>query len=428
MAAAAPVTDAKQGFVATLRARVASLLGRGGEEGGAVPVRDWVNVSTGQPARLMGFDTHLVWIVVLLLALGTVMVYSASVALPDSPRFSRYAPTHFLTRHILSIALAFIAALVTVQIPIATWEKHGPWLFVGALVLLVAVLVPGIGKGVNGARRWIPLGVMNFQPSELAKLAIAIYAAGYMVRKMEIKENFVRAVAPMAVAVAVIGVLLLAEPDMGAFMVIAAIAMGILFLGGVNGRMFFLITAVLVGAFVLMITFSEWRRERIFAYLNPWDEKYTLGKAYQLSHSLIAFGRGEIFGQGLGSSVEKLHYLPEAHTDFLLAVIGEELGFIGVAGVIFAFFWLTRRICHIGRQAIALDRVFAGLFAQGIGIWMGGQAFINMGVNLGVLPTKGLTLPLMSYGGSAILMNCVALAIVLRVDIENRQLMRGGRA
>jgi cell division protein FtsW len=243
-----------------------------------------------------------------------------------------------------------------------------------------------------------------------------------------VKENFARAVVPMAISVAVIGLLLLAEPDMGAFMVIAAIAMGILFLGGVNGRMFFLITAVLISAFVLMISTSQWRRERIFAYLNPWDEKYTLGKAYQLSHSLIAFGRGELFGQGLGSSVEKLHYLPEAHTDFLLAVIGEELGFAGVALVIIAFFWLARRLFHIGRQAIALDRVFAGLFAQGIGIWMGGQAFINMGVNLGVLPTKGLTLPLMSFGGSAIVVNMVALAIVLRVDIENRQLMRGGRA
>jgi cell division protein FtsW len=184
----------------------------------------------------------------------------------------------------------------------------------------------------------------------------------------------------------------------------------------------------LVGAFVLMITFSEFRRERIFAYLNPWDDKYAQGKAYQLTHSLIAFGRGEWTGQGLGSSVEKLHYLPEAHTDFLLAVIGEELGFIGVAVVIVAFFWLARRLFHIGRQAIALDRIFAGLYAQGIGIWMAGQAFINMGVNLGALPTKGLTLPLMSFGGSAILMNCVALAVVLRIDIENRQLMRGGRA
>ena len=408
-----------------LKERIAALLKRGG--GTAVPIRDW-NGSTGQPTKLQGFDQPLIWVVVALLALGLVMVYSASVALPDNPKFARYAQTHFLMRHAMSLLVAFVAAVVVVQMPVSLWEKSAPWLFAGALVLLVAVLIPHVGKGVNGARRWIPLGFTNFQPSELAKLAIALYAANYMVRKMEVKENFFRAVMPMAVSVAVVGLLLLAEPDMGAFMVIAAIAMGILFLGGVNGRMFFLITAVLVGAFVLMITFSEWRRERIFAYLNPWDEKYTLGKAYQLSHSLIAFGRGEIFGQGLGSSVEKLHYLPEAHTDFLLAVIGEELGFVGVVAVIFAFFWLSRRIFHIGRQAVALDRVFAGLFAQGIGIWMGGQAFINMGVNLGVLPTKGLTLPLMSYGGSAILMNMIALAIVLRIDIENRQLMRGGRA
>jgi cell division protein FtsW len=412
----------------TLRARVAALLRRPTQRSEAVPVRDWVSVSAGQPTRLLGFDRSLVLVVLALLALGVVMVYSASIALPDNPKFGRYESTHFLSRHLLAIAIALLCALVAVQVPVAQWEKWSPWLFVASLLLLVLVLVPVIGKGVNGARRWIPVGVMNFQPSELAKLTIAMYAAGYMVRKMDVKEKFGRAVVPMAISVAVIGLVLLAEPDMGAFMVIAAIAMGILFLGGVNGRMFFLITAVLIGAFVLMITASEWRRERIFAYLNPWDERYTLGKAYQLSHSLIAFGRGELFGQGLGSSVEKLHYLPEAHTDFLLAVIGEELGFVGVALVIVAFFWLARRLFHIGRQAIALDRVFAGLFAQGIGIWMGGQAFINMGVNLGVLPTKGLTLPLMSFGGSAIVVNMVALAIVLRVDIENRQLMRGGRA
>jgi cell division protein FtsW len=280
---------------------------------------------------------------------------------------------------------------------------------------------------VNGARRWLPLGVMNFQPSELAKLAITLYAADYMVRKMDVKEHFFRAVAPMAVAVGVVGMLLLAEPDMGAFMVIAVIAMSILFLGGVNGRMFFLITAVLVGAFVLMVMLSRFRRARFFAYLDPWEENNALGKAYQLTHSLIAFGRGEIFGEGLGASLEKQHYLPEAHTDFILAVVGEELGFIGVAIVIFAFFWIVRRLFHIGRQAIALDRVFSGLVAQGVGVWVGGQAFINMGVNLGVLPTKGLTLPLVSYGGSGILLNCVALAICLRVDMENRQLMRGGR-
>jgi len=394
----------------------------------AIPVREWISVDPGQPARLSSFDRTLVCVVVALLALGLVMVYSASVAMPDNPKFARYTSTYFLSRHLLFLAIAAAAALVAVQVPVAVWEKLSPWIFVAALLLLVVVLVPLIGKGVNGARRWIPLGFMSFQPSELAKLAIAMYAAGYMVRRMDVKENFVRAVVPMAISIAIVGLLLLAEPDMGAFLVIATIAMGILFLGGVNGRMFLLITAILLGAFVLMITFSEWRRERIFAYLNPWDEKYTLGKAYKLTHSLIAFGRGEIIGQGLGSSVEKLHYLPEAHTDFLLAVIGEELGFVGVACVIVAFFWLARRLFHIGRQAIALDRVFAGLFAQGIGIWMGGQAFINMGVNLGVLPTKGLTLPLMSYGGSAIVMNLIAVAIVVRVDIENRQLMRGGRA
>jgi len=393
-----------------------------------IPVREWISVDRGEPARLLGFDRTLVCVVVALLALGLVMVYSASVAMPDNPKFARYTTTYFLNRHLLFVGVSVLAALVAVQVPVGIWEKLSPWIFVAALLLLVLVLLPFVGKGVNGARRWIPLVVMSFQPSELCKLAIAMYAAGYMVRRMDVKENFVRAVLPMAASLAVVGLLLLAEPDMGAFLVIATIAMGILFLGGVNGRMFLLISAVLTGAFVLMITLSDWRRERIFAYLNPWDDKYTLGKAYQLSHSLIAFGRGEIFGQGLGSSIEKLHYLPEAHTDFLLAVIGEELGFVGVAAVILAFFWLARRLFHIGRQAIALDRVFAGLFAQGVGIWFGGQAFINMGVNLGVLPTKGLTLPLMSYGGSAIVMNMIALAIVVRIDIENRQLMRGGRA
>jgi cell division protein FtsW len=354
-------------------------------------------------------------------------VYSASVAMHDNPKFANYAPTYFLNRQALFIAIGFVAALVTLQIPISVWEKWAPWLFAASLAALIVVLVPFIGKGVNGARRWIPLGIMSFQPSELAKLSIAMYAASYMVRKMDVKENFVKAVWPMAVALAVVGVLLLAEPDMGAFMVIAAVALGILFLGGVNGRMFLLSVMVLVCAFVLMIAFSEFRRQRIFAYLDPWNPDYAQGKAYQLTHSLIAFGRGEWFGQGLGQSIEKLSYLPEAHTDFLLAVIGEELGFIVVLAVIVAFFWLTRRIFVIGRQAIALDRIFAGLMTQGIGIWFGGQSFINMGVNLGLLPTKGLTLPLLSYGGSGILMNLVALAIVLRVDQENRQMMRGGR-
>jgi cell division protein FtsW len=376
---------------------------------------------------LAGFDQTLLAVLATLLIWGLVMVYSASIALPDSPKFANYSQTHFVFRHGLSMGVGLVAALLAFQVPIQTWEKFAPLLFLFALFLLALVLVPFIGKGVNGARRWISLGVMNFQPSELAKLAVVLYAANFMVRKMEVKESFTRAVVPMLVAIGLTGILLLAEPDMGAFMVIAVIAMGILFLGGVNIRMFLLISVVLVGAFLLMIVFSDWRRERIFAYLNPWDEVHALGKGYQLSHSLIAFGRGEIFGVGLGGSVEKLHWLPEAHTDFLLAVIGEEFGLVGVLTLIGLFVWLTRRIMHIGRQSIALDQVFAGLLAQGVGMWVGFQAFINIGVNLGALPTKGLTLPLMSYGGSAILINLVAFAIVLRVDYENRQKMRGVR-
>ena len=389
-------------------------------------VRDSVR-SAPLAVREVGFDQALLWVVIGLMLWSLVMVYSASVALPDNPKFARYEHTHFVSRHGVFMLVGLLAAWGAFQVPMQTWEKAAPWLFMFALLLLVLVLVPFIGKGVNGARRWFAIGPFSFQPSELAKLAVLLYAADYMVRKMDVKERFFKAVWPIAAALLVVGMLLLAEPDMGAFMVIVVIAMGILFLGGVNARMFFVMAALVVGAFASIVVSSPWRRERIFAYLDPWSEEHALGKGYQLSHSLIAFGRGEVFGVGLGGSVEKLHWLPEAHTDFLLAVIGEELGLVGVLLVIAIFMWMTRRIMIIGRQAIALDQVFAGLVAQGVGLWVGFQAFINIGVNLGALPTKGLTLPLMSYGGSAILFNLIALAIVLRVDAENRQLMHGGR-
>jgi cell division protein FtsW len=372
-------------------------------------------------------DATLIWVICVLAIFGLVMVYSASIAMPDNPRFSNLTGTYFVYRHALFLFVACIVSVVAFQVPLTVWEKVAPWLFVASLLLLIAVLIPHVGRVVNGARRWIPLGFISFQPSEFAKFAMLLYVSDYMVRKMDIKERFFVAVIPIGIAVLVVGLLLLAEPDMGAFMVIAVIAMGILFLGGVNARMFFLIATLIVFAFGTMIASSQWRRERIFAYLDPWNAEHTLGKGYQLSHSLIAFGRGEIFGVGLGGSIEKLHWLPEAHTDFLLAVIGEEFGLIGVAFIIGMFLWLTRRIMHIGRQSIALDRLFAGLVAQGVAIWLGFQAFINIGVNLGALPTKGLTLPLMSYGGTAILFNALALAIVIRIDFENRQLMRGGR-
>ena len=385
------------------------------------------NIKQLKASAVYKIDLQLIWVTLILMAWGLVMVYSASIAMPDNPKFLKLTGTHFVIKHAIFLVMAGSIAIVAFQLPVTAWEKVAPWLFVASLLLLIVVLIPHVGKVVNGARRWIPLGFISFQPSEFVKFSMLLYVSDYMVRKMNIKERFFVAVMPIGIAVLVVGLLLLAEPDMGAFMVIAVIAMGILFLGGVNARMFFLIAALIVAAFGVMIAVSDWRRERIFAYLDPWSAEHTLGKGYQLSHSLIAFGRGEIFGVGLGGSVEKLHWLPEAHTDFLLAVIGEEFGLVGVIVILSLFLWLTRRVMHIGRQAIALDRLFAGLVAQGVGIWIGFQAFINMGVNLGALPTKGLTLPLMSYGGSAILFNSLAIALVLRVDYENKELMRGGR-
>jgi cell division protein FtsW len=377
--------------------------------------------------RTSAVDGTLIGVVFALILIGTVMVYSASISLADSPRFN-VAPTHFLMRHLLSLGIAFVAAILVFQIPMQTWQRLAPWVFVAAFALLVIVLLPGVGKGVNGAKRWIPLGVLNLQPSELMKVACVLYAANFTVRKQDYMHDFAKGFLPMAIVMGAIGVLLLLQPDLGAFGVIVAISMGILFLGGVNGKLFTGIAAALASVFMLVIWLSPWRRERIFAYLDPWSEANALGKAYQLSHSLIAFGRGEWFGVGLGGSVEKLHYLPEAHTDFILAVLGEELGLVGVLTVVVLFYWLVKRAFEIGRQSIALERTFAGLVAQGVGLWIGVQAFINVGVATGLLPTKGLTLPLMSYGGSALLSTLVALAILLRVDRENRILMRGGRA
>ncbi|NUO87417.1 MAG: putative lipid II flippase FtsW [Cupriavidus sp.] len=390
-------------------------------------LRDAVSGVKPTRSRMMEYDQPMLWVSIVLLALGLVMVYSASIALPDSPRYANYRESHFLMRHAFALGIGLSVGLAAFQVPVKVWDRYAPKLFIVALILLVIVLVPFVGKGVNGARRWIPLGVMNFQPSELMKLAVVLYAANYTVRKQEWMQTVSKGFLPMGVAVVVVGMLLLLEPDMGAFLVIAAVAMAILFLGGINGKLFAGLVGVAVGAFALLITASPWRRERIFAYLNPWEESNALGKAYQLTHSLIAFGRGEWTGVGLGGSIEKLHYLPEAHTDFILAVIGEEFGFIGVLVVIVLFYWLVRRAFNIGRTALQLDRTFAGLVAKGIGVWIGWQTFINMGVNLGLLPTKGLTLPLVSYGGSGILMNCVALAILLRIDYENRVLMRGGK-
>jgi len=402
-------------------------ISRGGFDGFRSGLRDAVSGVEQTRSRMMEYDQLLVWAILSLALIGLVMVYSASITLADGPKYANYSSNHFLVRHLISLGIATFVSFWVFKIPVKAWDKLAPYLFIFTILLLIAVLIPGIGKGVNGARRWIPLGPMNFQPSELMKFAVIIFAASYTVQRQEHLQSFVKGFVPMGLAVALVGLLLMLEPDMGALMVIGIIAMGILFLGGINAKLFGGLTLVgilIVGA---VIALSEFRRQRIFAFLDPWQAEHAARKGYQLVHSLMAFGRGEWFGVGLGGSVEKLHYLPEAHTDFILAVIGEELGFVGVCVVILLFYWIVRRAFLIGRTALQLDRSFAGLCAKGIAIWIGWQAFINMGVNLGLLPTKGLTLPLVSYGGSAILMNAVAFAVLLKIDFENRILMRGGK-
>jgi len=382
----------------------------------------------GQRSSMLEYDQALVWVVLLLLLTGVVMVYSASIGLPDSPKYANYKNHHFLMRQTMFVIIGLIAGLFAFRVKIEQWQSASPLLFMLALVLMILVLIPGVGKGVNGARRWIGFGGFSLQPSEILKLMMVFYAADFTVRKQQYMHKLTKGFLPMAIAAGLCGGLLMLQPDLGAFGVVVCIAMGILFLGGFNIIWFGGIISVLSAVFFAIILISPWRYERMVAYLNPWTEENALGKAFQLTHSLIAFGRGELFGVGLGASVEKLHYLPEAHTDFLLAVIGEELGLAGVLLVTFAFYWIVRRAFDIGRQCIAVDKVFAGLVAKGIGLWIGVQTFINMGVNLGLLPTKGLTLPLMSYGGSGVVINCVGLAVLLRIDYENRVLMRGGRA
>ncbi len=376
-----------------------------------------------QNAPAAEYDRSLAWSALLLVAIGLVMVYSASIATAEASRFTGYHPAYYLIRDSLFLGVALPVATAVFLVPVKLWQKSAPWLFIACVALLVVVLLPGIGREVNGARRWINLYLVNLQPSEPIKLAVVLYAADYTVRKHAVMKSFQKGLLPMLGVMLLVSWLLLREPDFGALVVIAITAFGILFLGGMNGRHFAALVVMLAVGFVVLIVSSPYRMHRIFGFMDPWNDAF--GTGYQLSHALIAFGRGQWLGVGLGASVEKLHYLPEAHTDFLLAVIAEELGFAGVAVVVGLFAWIVFRAFVIGRQAAMRERHFAALAAQGIGIWIGFQALINMGVNMGLLPTKGLTLPLMSYGGSGLVVNCVAIAILLRVDWENRQLARG---
>ena len=375
---------------------------------------------------LTPYDWGLVFAALGLLMMGLVMVYSASIAIAEA-KSAANQPAFYLIRHAMYLVIALGTGYAALQVPTLAWQKAAPVLFIVGAVLLVLVLIPFIGKEVNGSRRWIPLGPLgNFQPSELMKFATILYAADYTVRKAAFMQNLKKGFLPMFLVMLGIGGLLLMEPDFGAFVVIVAIALAILFLGGLNARLFVGLIVLLAIGFVLLVVLSPYRLQRVVSYLDPWSDPF--GAGYQLSHALIALGSGELTGVGLGDSVEKLFYLPEAYTDFLLAVIGEELGLLGVMAIIGLFAWLTWRAFSIGWQAGLMGRNFAALVAQGVGVWMGVQSFINMGVNLGLLPTKGLTLPLMSYGGSGIVANCLALAVLLRVDFENRCLMRGKKA
>ena len=368
------------------------------------------------------FDQGLIWSAIFLLSLGLIMVYSDSISIAETSRGDGYA-AYFLVRQGIYLVVGLFIGLIAFQIPMRLWQKYSLYPFLIGMALLVLVLIPGIGNEVNGSRRWLSLFVVNLQPSEFMKLFIVMYVASYTIKRAAYLDHFRRGFLPIFMVMVMLGILLLKEPDLGAFVVITVIVMAILFLGGMNLKLFGGIIGILLVSVLALIWLEPYRLERIISTLKPFDDEF--GKGYQLSHSLMAFGRGGWEGVGLGGSVEKLYYLPEAHTDFLLAVIAEELGFIGVMVVVILFAWLVIRAFVIGRQAATRERFFPALVAQGIGAWIGIQAFINMGVNMGILPTKGLTLPLMSFGGSGIVANCIALAILLRIDWENRQLMKG---
>lgn len=390
-----------------------------------------VNEVSPKRIKMLDYDLLLLTIIGSILILSLIMVYSSSIAITDGPssqvfRFNRY----FITQAAY-IAIGFFGMFVVFNINMDKWEELALPLFIIATVCLLLVLLPFIGREVNGAKRWIPVGPINFQPSELMKMAMLLYVARYTVRHREtigrfkFMDGFVRGVLPITAFMVVAAGLTVVEPDLGASMVIACICIGVLFLGGLHSLYLITVGGASILFVTLMVVGSAWRFRRIMAFLDPFSDEYAQSTGYQLVHSLIAIGRGEWTGVGLGFSIEKLHYLPEAHTDFILAVIGEELGFAGITLVVMLYFILVFKCFKIGRVAIAMDRYFSGLIAQGVGIWIGFQALFNLCVCLGLLPTKGLTLPMISYGGSAMVLTLCAIGLVFRVDFENRQLMRG---
>lgn len=374
----------------------------------------------GEAAPPAPFDRWFVAAVVCILLVGLLMMTSASIVISDK---SLQQPFYFLFKQLVYLAIGVAIGSAVVQVQMDNWEKYGGYLLLAVLLMLSLVLIPGIGHRVNGSARWLGIGPLGFQVSELAKFAMVIFMAGYLVRRnAEIQQELSGFIKPMAV-LGVTAVLLLREPDFGATVVVTVTAMGMMFIGGMRLRHFAALISIAAGLLAVIAISAPYRLARLTTFMDPWARPFDTG--YQLTQSLIAFGRGGWLGAGLGKSIQKMFYLPEAHTDFLFAVIAEELGLVGILMVIGLFTLLVIRIFLIGREAQKLERHFAGYVAYGFGMWVAIQFIVSIGVNSGLLPTKGLTLPLMSYGGSSVLVNCVMIAVLLRIDHENRLLALG---
>ena len=371
--------------------------------------------TAGTARQFVAPDATLGLLGLALLLVGLVAISSASIEYADR-QFGN--PWYHTQRHLIYIALAAVAAAVVYRLPIKFWDDTGwVWLFL-ALALLILVLIPGVGREVNGSQRWLPLGPFTLQPSEFAKAAMVVYLAGYMVRREhEVRHHWQGFLKPMAVLFATT-LLLMVEPDFGATVIVVGTAFGMLFLAGVKLGHFLLVLAGALGAMLVLVVSEPYRVKRLTAYTDPWADPYDTG--FQLTQSLIAFGRGEWFGVGLGNSVQKLFYLPEAHTDFVFSIWSEETGFLGTTIVIALYAALIGRVLWVGRRAVLARAPFGGYICFGVALIFAGQAFVNMGVSSGLLPTKGLTLPFVSYGGTSLIVCCAMLALVLRVDREMR--------
>jgi len=380
-----------------------------------------INLRARSPLRIAGhatakWDPWIVGSISALLLLGLVMVYSASVSIAERATGNSL---HYLVRHIVSVVLGVTGMLIVMRTRARLWETLGPYLLLIGIALLVIVLLPGIGVRVNGSSRWLSLGVVNLQPSELMKLFMVVYAAGYLARKQEELRFFTQGILMLSIVLAVIGMLLLQEPDLGSVVVISLTVFVMLFLGGVRFWHFTAVVSAGLGGMALLTYISPYRMARFTGFLDPWADPFNTG--FQLTQALIAFGRGEWLGVGLGASIQKMFYLPAAHTDFLFAVLAEELGLLGVLAVMALFSIIVWRAFSIARRAEINGQVYAARLAQGIGLLLGMQAMINMGVNMGALPTKGLTLPFVSYGGSSMIVSCLALGLLLMVEREQRR-------